>query len=124
MTAIYADATANAMIEVLRAAGVYVSLHSADPGKTGASELSGDGYARELATLAAAADQATENGSEVAFGPASAEWVAATHFGLWSAVSAGTFIAGAALDAPVTVPNLGDAVFAPGALVLSLQALV
>lgn len=123
MTATFADATANAMMEVLAGLGVYVSLHSANPGSTGASELSGDGYARKAISFDPASDQAIANDDLIAFGPASAEWEEATYYGLWSAVSGGTFIAGAELNDPVTVPNLGEASFATGALIMSLKAL-
>lgn len=123
MTVIYADAAANAMLDTLRVLGFYVSLHSADPGKTGASELAGDGYSRQEYQFPAAADQALTNDEIITFAGATAEWAQATHYGIWSAETEGTFIAGAALGAPVTVPNLGSASFAVGALILSLEEL-
>ncbi len=123
MTAIYADAAANSMLTVLAGLGAYISLHSADPGKTGASELTGNGYARQTLAFHTAASQHIKNNGAIEFGPATpADWVAATYFGMWSAVSGGTFIAGAALDAPVTVLALGTASFADNALEISLAA--
>jgi hypothetical protein len=123
MTATFSNATAAAMLNVLGASAVYVSLHSADPGTTGASELTGNGYARQAITFPTTATQAIHNSALITFGPASADWMAATYYGLWSAVSAGTFRAGAALDATETVLNTETLTFASSALVLSLVAL-
>ncbi len=123
MTVTFSDAEANALMTALGTAGLFISLHSADPGKTGASELSGDGYARQASAWGTAANQAIANNGVVTFGPATADWTAAAYVGLWSLVSGGTFKAGAALDAPITVPNLGTASFAIGDLIFSLIAL-
>lgn len=107
----------------------YVSLHSADPGKTGASELSGNGYAR-VAIPAASGEwtSPTVNGSvdeienvdPVAFAAATgSDWSAATHFGIWDALTTGNFIRGAALASARTV-LVGDTLtFAAGELVLN-----
>ena len=123
MTAIYADVAANLMLTNLAGQVAYVSLHSADPGKTGASELTGNGYARKAITFHTAASQHIKNNGAIEFGPATpADWAEASYFGLWSAVSGGTFVAGAALDAPVTVLALGTASFADNALEISLSA--
>lgn len=98
---------------------LYVSLHSADPGLTGANELAAaNGYARvNHNTWATAASKATSNSGSVTFGPATGSaWSAATHFGIWDASSAGNFIAGGALTASKTI-GVGDTgVFADGAL--------
>jgi len=123
MTATFGNAAANAMLTTLAGQALFVSLHSATPGTTGASELSGDGYARQAVTWNAATGQAITNDGDIVFGPASAEWAEATYYGLWSAVTGGTFIAGAALADPVTVPNEGSATFIDTTLEMSLAAL-
>lgn len=123
MTATFSDAQANSLMNALAAAGLFVSLHSADPGKTGASELSGHGYVRAPSTWGAASAQKITNTGIVSNGVATADWTAATHVGLWSALTSGSFISGAALDAPVTVANLETASFDIGQLIFSLAAL-
>ena len=74
---------------------VYISLHTADPSTTGASESTGGSpaYARKLAVWGASAS-GTSTAAELTFDlPAST----VTHFGTWSALTAGTFRGGNAL---------------------------
>lgn len=102
----------------------YVSLHTADPGTTGANELTGNAYARQgTVSYATAASRAKASDAPLTFGPATpAGWPAATHFGLWSASSGGTFHGGAALGTARTV-NAGDsAQFAVGTLQVTSPA--
>jgi len=108
----------------------YISLHSADPGVTGASELSGGAYARVAVAPGTGAWSAPatngavreiSNSGVVTFPTASADWTAATHFGVWKASTAGTFVRGAALAASKTVQNGDTASFAAGTLVLQEQ---
>lgn len=92
----------------------YLSLHSADPGTTGASEFSGGGYARQAivfgtasgGTIASNASQTVPN----------AGTTAATYIGIWSASTAGTYMAGAAMGSSVTAASI---VFATGAVTFS-----
>ncbi len=68
----------------------YLSLHTADPGQSGASEVTGGSpaYARKLTTWGAANASGVATGSQVTFDvPAGT----ITHLGFWSAVTAGTF---------------------------------
>jgi hypothetical protein len=82
----------------------YLSLHTADPGLTGANELAGNGYGpRPLVTFGAAAAKICTNSAAVATTTASGNWTQATHGGLWTANAAGTFIWGYALTAPQTI---------------------
>ena len=83
-------------------AAAYASLHSADPGLTGASELAAaGGYGvRPSMAFDAAAAGATANSAEVLTPEASADWLEATHQGLWDASGAGNFLwPGALTDA-------------------------
>lgn len=78
----------------------YVSLHTADPGTTGASEVSGGTYARVAATWNAASGGAVTNSGALSVNlPAS---TTASYFGIWSAVTAGTYYIGGALSPSVT----------------------
>jgi len=67
----------------------YLSLHTADPGTTGASEVTGGSYARQAIVFTETGGVATSNAAITFAGmPAAAGnlW-----FGLWSAVTAGTY---------------------------------
>ena len=94
----------------------FTSLHSADPGLTGASELSGGAYARVATTFGAPSGQATDNTALVTFPTATADWVAATYFGLWDQLAVGgNFLGGVALTTPRTILNGQYGEFAIGA---------
>jgi hypothetical protein len=70
----------------------HASLHTADPGTSGASEITGGSYTRVAITW-----QAPSGGSETLTAVATLQIPAGTtfgYFGLWSAVSAGTFRGG------------------------------
>lgn len=78
----------------------YVSLHTADPGETGASEVTGASYARQqvaAAGWAVAASGATSNLNVIQF--VSMPAVTVTHVGIWDALSGGNFLWGGALTA-------------------------
>jgi hypothetical protein len=87
------------MLDALASAAGYVSLHTADPGTTGASEVTGGSpaYARKAQTWNAASGGALDNSNAPVFDVPAGTTV--THFGLWSAASAGTFYGGNALSA-------------------------
>src|SRR4051812_2425274 len=77
----------------------HVSLHSADPGTTGASELSGGSpaYARKVPAFTAAASGATNLSASLAFDvPLNG---APAYYGLWKS---GVFLGGAALSVAET----------------------
>lgn len=76
-------------------AQVYVSLHTADPGDTGASEVSGGSpaYARKSLTLAAASAGETDASNQPVFDVPAATTVA--YVGFWDAATAGNFLGSA-----------------------------
>lgn len=76
----------------------HASLHTADPGATGTSEVTGGtpAYARKALTWSAASGT-TKAAAQVTFDVPAGTTV--THFGLWSASTSGTFRGGAALSA-------------------------
>lgn len=81
--------------------GASISLHSADPGTTGANEVAGGGYARKTTTWGAAAmdgSNAKITGSVQQFDVENGDSV--THFGVWSGA---TFRYGQALTPGVTI---------------------
>lgn len=94
----------NAMLDTLDSK--FISLHTGDPSTTGANEVTGGSYARVAETLDAASGGSKTNASVVMdFTGMPAATV--THFGVWSASSAGTFLWGGALAASKTTTS-GD----------------
>jgi hypothetical protein len=93
----------------------YVSLHSADPGTTGASELSGGTYARVAVSWSTPASGATSNTGALTINiPAS---TTAAYFGVWSALTTGTYYIGGALSPTITTgTSAGTVTIAVGAL--------
>jgi len=78
----------------------FVSLHSADPGTTGASEISGGSYARVAVTWNTASAGSVTNSNSLSINlPAS---TTAAYFGIWSASTAGTYYVGGALSSSIT----------------------
>lgn len=73
--------------------GSWVSLHTADPGTTGANEATGGSpaYARKQTTWTGGASDGVVPGSQVTIDLAAGTY---THFGIWTASTAGTFVGG------------------------------
>lgn len=85
---------------------VYVSLHSGDPGETGAAEISGGSYARTSDTFSAAASGATDNDSNIDF--TSMPSCSVSYVGCWDASSGGNFLWGGAVTGGAKSVNSGD----------------
>lgn len=79
----------------------HVSIHTADPGGTGANEVSGGGYARQAVTWAAASGGSRSATATLSFSAAGS--TAAGFCGLWTALTGGTWYGGNA--------NTGDTAF-------------
>jgi len=81
----------------ISALGNYISLHTGDPGTTGASEATGGSpaYARKQTTWTGGASDGTVSGSQVTFDVPAGTY---THIGIWTAATGGTFIGGSALS--------------------------
>jgi hypothetical protein len=90
----------------------FVSLHTATPGTTGASEYSG--VTRQACTWNAAASGAKTNSTALTFTTSGATPV--TDIGTWSLVTAGVYSIGAHLGASVTAASI---TIATGAISLS-----
>jgi hypothetical protein len=120
---------------------IFVSLHSADPTDTGGSELaSSNGYGTrpgggttlysawkgtnsEVTNIdSAGTGGQTANQNVITFPTCTTSaWVAATHFGLNDAATAGNLLASAALTTPKTVQVGDTASFAANALTITLD---
>ena len=89
----------NAVLDAFFGVGtVTMSLHTADPGVSGANEVTGGSYARQTLVYGSAASGAIKNLETVTFPNLPAGTV--THAGFWKN---GQFCQGAALTAPRTV---------------------
>jgi len=100
---------------------VYVSLHTADPGVTGANEISGGSYARQQVNHAGwnAAADATEGSectsvSSLTYTNLNACTI--THVGLWDALSGGNFLMGGATIQDSVVGGGGNFILTAGFL--------
>lgn len=94
---------------------VEASLHTADPGSSGASEVSGGGYARQAVTWAAASGGSIATGAPVVFNVPGSTTI--THAGLWT--SDGTWLGSLALAAPEQFAAPGTLTVDPMTLTLT-----
>lgn len=101
---------------------VYVSLHTADPGNTGASEVSGGSYARVNTTTkwGTPSSGSVSSNAALQFATATGSWGTVSYAALWDASTTGNFIGGGALTASKTVASGDTASFASGNLTLSI----
>jgi hypothetical protein len=106
------DAGKNAMLGGLSGVVSHVSLHTADPGSSGTSEVSGGSYAREAVSWASAASASVSSSAQVQFDVPGSTTI--THLGYWSALSGGTFYGSRALDTSQTYATAGTYTIATG----------
>lgn len=89
---------------------VWVSLHTGDPGNTGASEVTGGGYARQgpVAFTSTGFDPTVAaNNAILTYPVATANYGTVSFFGLWTAATGGNFIGSNAVGFPIPI-NTGD----------------
>lgn len=95
----FSTAAKNEMLDHFASLALYASLHTADPGATGASEVTGGSpaYARITVTWDPASGGVldADTGTPVVFDVPSG--VTVTHGGLWSASTGGTWYGGDAV---------------------------
>ena len=70
---------------------IFLSLHTADPGETGASEWTDSGYARQAVDFDAATTSGAKNTNIETFPAVVDGTISAVWFGLYTAVTSGTF---------------------------------
>lgn len=90
------------------AADRYISLHTADP--SGANEVTGGTYARKICDFAAASSSASVGGAVVFDVPAG---TTISHWGVWTALTAGTLLYGGGLPASETFGSNGTYTLTP-----------
>ena len=90
---------------------VYVSLHTGDPGTTGASEVTGGPgpYARQSAAANWTTPASGESDTSASITFTGMPAVTVTHIGIWDMASGGNFLLGGALASPVS-PLLGQSI--------------
>jgi hypothetical protein len=98
---------------------VYVSLHTADPGETGANEVTGGGYARQQVTFNAPSAGSMTNSNLLRWNNMPA--VTITHAGLWDAASAGNPLWFGPLSAAVTLSAGSAFEIAAGSLTVTID---
>lgn len=97
----------NAAAGAAAGAATYASLHTADPGATGAAEVTGGApaYARRALSWGAAAGGQATTAAPVTFDVPAGTTV--THVGMWDAPTGGTFLGSGALPTPETYGGQG-----------------
>ena len=120
-------AQANAMLDAAFTAATvyYLSLHTATPGTTGASEVTGGSYARQAITFgsAAAGSKASSGASaSQSFTSMPAEAGGTPYFGVWTLASGGTYLGGGSTSGLSGSISAGSTVsFAGGAVSLAVS---
>jgi len=100
----------------------YLSLHSATPGQTGTSEISGGSYARQGITFGSASggSEASTNSQTFTNLPVASGGIG--YFGIWSAATAGTYIGGGTTTGLTGSLPAGISVnFATGAVTVAIS---
>lgn len=108
----FTNAAKEAAALAVTALGNWISLHTTDPGTTGANEATGGSpaYARKQTTWAGGASDGAVPGSQVIFDAPAGTYGFASQ---WSASTAGTFISSWALSSPVTLGAQGQVLVTP-----------
>ena len=105
----FTDSGLDDMVNGLAAAATYISLHTGDPSTTGANEVTGGSYTREQTTWGSASS-GDRVGSQVTFDVPAGTTI--THWGLFTAASAGTFKYGGTITSE-TFGVAGQYLFTP-----------
>lgn len=99
----------------------YLSLHSANPGTTGANEISGGSYARQSITFGSPSSGSQASTSSQSFTNMPAEAGGTPYFGIWTASSGGSYVAGGSTSGLSGAIASGQTVqFAIGAITLAV----
>ena len=104
----HTNATLEALATRYTELGAFISLHTGNPGATGASEATGGSYARKQTTWTLGASDGVATGSQVTFNVPAGTYAFA---GIWTAATGGTFIG----YVPITSTTLG----APGDILVT-----
>lgn len=106
----FTSAADTVAITAVKNAATFISLHTADPSTTGANEVTGGTYAR-VATTWGSVTAGSVTGSAVVVNIPAGTTI--THWGLWTASTAGTFYFGGALAASEVYGAAGSYTLTP-----------
>lgn len=88
--------------------GVFIGLYTATPTEAGGgTELSGSGYARQMANFGSVTNSAITTNADTQFPDATASWGSITHAGLFNSATGGQLLAYGALNSPSQIDQ-GD----------------
>lgn len=117
------QSTADTMLNAapcIPATTYYMSLHTADPGTTGASEITGGSYARQAIQFGSASAGSQASTDSQSFTSMPAEAGGAPFFGIWSAATAGTYLVGGSTSGLSGAISAGSTVaFATGGVTIT-----
>lgn len=102
----------------------YISLHTADPGLTGTSEVAGGAYARQGPTTfsnTGSEPTVAANTAIITYPAATAAWGTISYFGLWDAPTGGNYRGSGAVTTPQGINSGDTARFVVGALTITAQ---
>ena len=102
------NAGANSIRALLTSNTGFVSMHTADPGSTGTSEVTGTGYARGSSLFATASGGSCAGAQASVTMPTGAS-TTVTFWGLWDAVTGGNWVTGGAVTPSETFSTSGGA---------------
>lgn len=110
----------NAMLDLFGNLAGFASLHTADPGNTGTSEVVGGApaYARKTLTWAPAITASKQSNVRIVFDVPFGTTI--THLGYWSQATGGVFYGSRALDTNQTYASQGTYSVASGAITENL----
>jgi hypothetical protein len=103
---------------------VWVSLHTLDPGDTGAAEIVGGAYARQgpiAFTNAGFNPTVASNNAILTYPVATANYGTVNFFGLWDALTAGNFLGSGPIGTPIPVLQGDSARFYANTLTISVD---
>lgn len=116
------DARKNSILDTEFSGTHYIALFSsACTDSTAGTELSGNGYARQAFTFASAASGSKASNTEETFAASGGDWLEATHFGIYTASSGGTYKFCGALTPSFTLLDTESRVFASGNIVVRMD---
>lgn len=101
------------------AADPFISVHTGDPGETGANEHTGGTYIRQQAAFGAAASGAVTNSADIEFLGIPAATI--THIGVWEDETVGNFLWGGPLTGAQIINEGGDFIIPAGDLDVTLD---
>lgn len=107
----------NAALDGAVATTAFLSIHTADPGTTGASEVSGGSYARQAVSWSAAASGVKSNSASTSTPIPISTTI--SFFGTWSLVTAGVYAIGGPLSATITFVTAGSFTIAAAGLTVT-----